>query len=95
MYYGMLASAALLFAMQFLFNQQYQKNRGDGLDSAVTLSLYMHGISFLIMLLLNKFHLEITWFSLLMAALYAAVVFILPPPSLWNLAITQLLNVPI
>lgn len=74
MYYGMLASAALLFAMQFLFNQQYQKNRGDGLDSAVTLSLYMHGISFLIMLVLNKFHLEITWFSLLMAALYAAVV---------------------
>lgn len=74
MYYVMLASAALLFAMQFLFNQQYQKSRGDGTDSAVTLSLYLHGISFFIMLVLNKFHLEITWFSLLMAALYAAVV---------------------
>lgn len=74
MYYGMLASAALLFAMQFFFNQLFQKSRGDGLDSAVTLSLYMHGISFLIMLVLNKFHLNVTWFSLLMAVLYTAVV---------------------
>lgn len=74
MYYGMLATAALLFAMQFLFNQMYQKSRGDGTDSAITLSLYLHAISFVIMLSLNKFHLNITWFSLLMAALYAAVV---------------------
>ncbi len=74
MEYGMLAASALLFALQFLFNQQYQKIRGDGTDSAVTLSLYMHGISFLIMLVLNGFKLRATWFSILMAAIYAAVV---------------------
>ena len=74
MYYGMLVTAALLFAMQFLFNQQFQKSRGDGTDSAITLSLYLHGISFVIMLALNKFQLNVTWFSLLMAVLYAAVV---------------------
>lgn len=74
MMYGLLAAAALLFALQFLFNQQYQKSRGDGTDSAVTLSLYMHGISFLIMLILNGFKLSITWFSVLMAVIYAAVV---------------------
>ena len=74
MYYGMLASAALLFALQFFFNQMFQKSRGDGMNSAVTLSLYMHGISCLIMLVLNKFHLNITWFSFLMAVIYAAVV---------------------
>lgn len=74
MMYGLLAASALLFALQFLFNQKYQKSRGDGIDSAVTLSLYMHGISFLIMLVLNLFKLNITWFSLLMAAIYAAVV---------------------
>ena len=74
MMYGLLAASALLFALQFLFNQQYQKLRGDGTDSAVTLSLYMHGISFLIMLVLNGFKLNITWFSVLMAAIYAAVV---------------------
>lgn len=74
MMYGLLAAAALLFALQFLFNQQYQKSRGDGTDSAVTLSLYMHAISFLIMLVLNGFKLSITWFSVLMAVIYAAVV---------------------
>ena len=74
MEYGMLAASALLFALQFLFNQQYQKIRGDGTDSAVTLSLYMHGISFLIMLVLNGFKLRATWFSILMAVIYAAVV---------------------
>ena len=74
MEYGMLAASALLFALQFLFNQQYQKIRGDGTDSAVTLSLYMHGISFLIMLVLNGFKLHATWFSILMAVIYAAVV---------------------
>ena len=57
MMYGLLAASALLFALQFLFNQQYQKLRGDGTDSAVTLSLYMHGISFLIMLVLKGFKL--------------------------------------
>ena len=74
MEYGMLAASALLFALQFFFNQQYQKIRGDGTDSAVTLSLYMHGISFFIMLVLNGFKLHATWFSILMAAIYAAVV---------------------
>ena len=74
MMYSLLATAALLFALQFLFNQQFQKSRGDGTDSAVTLSLYMHGISFLIMLVLNGFKLGITWFSVLLAAVYAAVV---------------------
>ncbi len=90
MYYGMLASAALLFAMQFFFNQVFQKSRGDGVDSAVTLSLYMHGISFFIMLVLNKFHLEINWFSLLMAALYAAVVLGYSFASLKSLATANL-----
>lgn len=74
MMYGLLVSAALLFALQFLFNQQFQKSHGDGRDSAVTLSLYMHGISFLIMLVLNGFRLSFTWFSVLMAVIYAAVV---------------------
>lgn len=74
MMYGFLAVSALLFALQFLFNQQYQKISGDGTNSAVTLSLYLHGISFFLMFVLNGFKLDFTWFSILMAALYAAVV---------------------
>lgn len=74
MMYALLTAAALLFAMQFLFNQQFRKLNGDGDDSTVIFAGYTHGISFLIMLILSGFRLEITWFSLLVAAIYALVV---------------------
>ncbi len=72
--YGLLILAALLFATQFLFNQRFRALRGDGIDSTIIFSGYFNGISFLIMLILNKFHFEITWFSLLIAVLYSAVI---------------------
>ncbi|MBQ3007322.1 MAG: hypothetical protein IJD78_07160 [Clostridia bacterium] len=74
MMYALLTVAALLFAMQFLFNQQFRKENGDGDDSTVIFAGYTHGISFLIMLLLSGFRLEFTWFSVLVAAIYAIVV---------------------
>jgi drug/metabolite transporter (DMT)-like permease len=60
--------------MQFLFNQQFRKRNGDGIDSTFTFSLYTHGISFLILFALNKFHLEINWFTFIVALIYALVV---------------------
>ncbi len=74
MMYAFLTAAALLFAMQFLFNQQFRKLNGDGDDSTVIFAGYTHGISFLIMLVLSGFRLEFTWFSVLIAAIYAVVV---------------------
>lgn len=74
MNYAFLVIAALLFAMQFLFNQQFRKRNGDGIDSTFTFSLYTHGISFLILFALNKFHLEINWFTFIVALIYAIVV---------------------
>ncbi len=74
MMYALLTAAALLFAMQFLFNQQFRKHNGDGDDSTVIFAGYTHGISFLIMLILSGLRLEVTWFSLLVAAIYAIVV---------------------
>lgn len=73
MYYAFLIISAFLFAMQFLFNQQFRKRNGDGMDSALTFSLYTNGISFLILLVLNKFQLNINWFSLVIALIYALV----------------------
>ena len=74
MMYGLLTTAALLFAMQFLFNQQFRKLNGDGDDSTVIFAGYTHGISFVIMLIISGFKLEITWFSLLVSVIYALVV---------------------
>lgn len=71
--YLILILAAFLFAVQFLFNQQYRQLKGDGLDATMTFSLYTSAISFVILFVLGGFRLHITWFSLLIAVLYAAV----------------------
>ncbi len=71
--YVFLIIADLLFSLQFLFNQQFRKRNGDGLDSAFTFSMYTNGISFLILLALNSFKLSFTWFSVLIAFVYALV----------------------
>ena len=71
--YLILILAALLFAVQFLFNQQYRRLKGEGLDATMTFSLYTSAISFVILFALGRFQLHITWFSLLIAVLYAAV----------------------
>ena len=71
--YLLLILAAFLFAVQFLFNQQYRRLKGDGLDATMTFSLYTSAISFVILFALGRFQLHITWFSLLIAVLYAAV----------------------
>ena len=73
MNYLLIIIADLLFALQFLFNQQFRKRNGDGIDSTFTFSMYTNGISFLILLVLNGFRLHFTWFSLLISAIYAVV----------------------
>ena len=71
--YLLLILAAFLFAVQFLFNQQYRRLKGEGLDATMTFSLYTSAISFVILFALGRFQLHITWVSLLIAVLYAAV----------------------
>ena len=71
--YLLLILAAFLFAVQFLFNQQYRRLKGEGLDATMTFSLYTSAISFVILFALGRFQLHITWFSLLIAVLYGAV----------------------
>lgn len=71
--YLILILAAFLFSVQFLFNQQYRQLKGEGMDATMTFSLYTSAISFVILLVLGGFRLHITWFSLVIAVLYAAV----------------------
>ena len=73
MMYLILILAAFLFAVQFLFNQQYRQLKGEGIGATMTFSLYTSAISFVILHVLGGFKLHITWFSLLIAVLYAAV----------------------
>lgn len=71
MYYFLVLSAVVLFSLQFLFNQRFQQNRGESLKSALEFSLYKSVVIVIIMLIIGKFSIQITPFSVFMAALYA------------------------
>lgn len=71
MYYLLVLSAVFLFSLQFLFNQKFQQNRGESLESALEFSLYKSIVIVVIMLFIGKFSIQITPFSVLMATLYA------------------------
>ena len=47
--YLILILAAFLFAVQFLFNQQYRQLKGEGIGATMTFSLYTSAISFVIL----------------------------------------------
>lgn len=66
--------ADLLFSLQFLFNQQFRKRNGDGIDQTFTFSMYTNGISFLILLITNGFSLEINLVSFIIAMIYSLVI---------------------
>ena len=72
--YLFLIIADLLFALQFLFNQQFRKRNGDGIDQTFTFSMYTNGISFLILLILNGFKLSINPVSFVIALIYSIVI---------------------
>ncbi len=71
MYYILITVAAFLFSMQFLCQQQYEKNSGTSLTAALGFSLYKGLVVIVMMLILNKFRLEFSWFSVGLSGIYA------------------------
>ena len=67
MYYGIIMAAVTMFAFQFLFNRQYEKLCGNTLRAAAVFSLGTSLAGFVILLALNRFRVEFTLFSFLIA----------------------------
>jgi drug/metabolite transporter (DMT)-like permease len=63
LYYLLLIIATVLFAFQMFFNQQFQRLRGNGLEASLTFSAYVHCVIFFLMLCINGFRMEWSWFS--------------------------------
>lgn len=70
-YYGVLLAAVTMFSFQFLFNGIFEKEYGNGLRAMFVFSAGSSFVGFLILLAINGFRFEFTWFSLLMAFLAA------------------------
>lgn len=69
--YLLLVVAAILFAIQFIFNQKYQLSKGEGCDAALLFQIYIAVASGCLMLLLNRFYIKVTLFSVMVAVFYA------------------------
>lgn len=67
LYYGILLAAVTMFSFQFLFNGIFEKEYGNGLRAMFVFSADSSLVGFLILLIINGFKFEFTWFSLLMA----------------------------
>ena len=70
-YYGVLLAAVTMFSFQFLFNGIFEKEYGNSLRAMFVFSAGSSLVGFLILLIINGFKLEFTWFSALMAFLAA------------------------
>ena len=72
-YYILLTFSALIFALQFMFNDGYQKENGSGMSVALRFSFYNSVLGLVFVYLINKFHFEFSWFSFIIAVVYGLV----------------------
>ena len=71
LYYGIITVAVVMFGMQFFFNDKFQKNYGSGLHASLLFSFFSSLSGLLCLLVINRFALTFTPFTLLMATLTA------------------------
>lgn len=88
-YYSIVMIAVVLFGFQFLFNGNYQKEMGHSLFSTLFFSFSTSAIGSLFLFAMNKFSLEVIWFTFIVA-LFAAINSILF--SLFSLKSLSIMN---
>lgn len=69
--YILIVIATILFSLQFLFNQKYQRINGNDMACSLSFSVYNAAFVAILMLALNKFKLEFSCFSLAVAGIYS------------------------
>ncbi|MBE6931076.1 MAG: hypothetical protein E7463_12450 [Ruminococcaceae bacterium] len=69
MYYGLLTIATLMFSIQFVFNQRFQRAYGNDLRAMLVFSAGTGAVGAVMLFALNGFRFEFTPFTLLMSVL--------------------------
>lgn len=69
MYYALIILSVVMFSGCFAFKDIYRKLRGSGIKAAIEFSLFSSAAALLVLIIVNKFRLEFTVFTLLMAML--------------------------
>lgn len=66
MYYGIITVSVIMFGIQFLFNDKYQKESGNGTAATFIFTFYSSLVGLICLLAINKFQIDATPFTLIM-----------------------------
>lgn len=89
-YYLLVSAATVLFALQFLFNQKFEQERGNTLKSALEFTLYKSIVIVVMMLIISGFRITITLFSVILAIIYAVACILMTYFSMKAFAVANL-----
>ena len=73
MYYGLIFTAAVLYSLQFLFQQKFEEKCGTAFSASLTFSAWTSVVCFAALLAVNGMRLQFTLFSLGIALIYSCV----------------------
>ncbi len=88
-YYLLVLVAVIMFSFQFLLNERYERSSGTGTAEVLKFTIISHLTGFIIMLVMNRFKLEITQFSAAMALASALNLILF---NFCSIIITRLIN---
>lgn len=71
MYYALISVAVIMFGFQFFMNQDYEKKNGNDLASSMVFIFGSSIAGLIVLLAINSFRLEFTWYTLIMAVITA------------------------
>lgn len=71
LYYGIIVAAVVMFGLQFFMNQDYEKKNGNDLPASMVFIFGSSIAGFLVLLAINKFKFEFTYYTLFMAIITA------------------------
>lgn len=71
MYYGIVSTAVIMFGLQFFFNQKYESETGNGRKASMWFILLSNAVGLVILLAVNRFRLEYTHFTVILAFIAA------------------------
>ena len=67
LYYGFLTISVVMFGIQFLMNNRYQKHAGSGMGATFQFAFFGNAVGLVCLLVINKFAFGFTPFTLIMA----------------------------
>ena len=90
LYYALVFSATILFALQFLFNKKVEEERGSNLKSALEFTFYKSIVIVVIMLVMSGFKIVVTPFSVILAVIYSVACITMTYFSMKAFSVTNL-----